>query len=106
VGGCSCPASPVSGKEDHSGQEAGGRARTNLRVMTTCPDPEEVAEAFVLKKLTPDQDAAFRVHIMECLSCAQLVTKTRVFVQSLRDAVQENECLSNFVKGSRTSRLG
>jgi hypothetical protein len=52
-----------------------------------CPaDPEEPAEAFVLRRMDPSEASAYEEHLARCQACAEVVEATRAFVQGMRDA--------------------
>jgi hypothetical protein len=56
-------------------------------LLPPCPaDPEETAEAFVMKRMDPTEASAYEVHLAHCQACAKVVEATRAFVQAIRDA--------------------
>lgn len=52
-----------------------------------CPaDPEEVAEAYALGKLTGAAARAFEVHCKKCLSCAAAIEREEKIIRVMRAA--------------------
>jgi anti-sigma factor RsiW len=52
-------------------------------------DPEETAEAFVMKRMDPSDASAYEEHLAHCQACAKIVEMTRAFVQAMRDAARQ-----------------
>jgi hypothetical protein len=61
-----------------------------IEMPPTCPaDPEETAEAFVMKRMDPREVAVYEVHLAGCQACSEIVEMTRAFVQGMRDASRQ-----------------
>jgi hypothetical protein len=57
---------------------------------TPCPpDADEVAEAFVLRRLGENEAEEFRAHVRTCRKCEQTLSDARAFVAALK-AAHEN----------------
>jgi hypothetical protein len=58
-----------------------------IEMPPTCPaDPEETAEAFVMKRMDQREAAVYEEHLAHCQTCSKVVEMTRAFVQGMRDA--------------------
>ena len=54
---------------------------------SNCPsDPEETAEAYVMRKLAPLAAESFRAHVEVCEHCCRRVAFNSDYIQALRDA--------------------
>ncbi len=52
-------------------------------------DPEEAAEAYVMERMAPAEQSAYRLHLENCPSCVTTVEEQRVFVGAMRAAMRE-----------------
>ena len=69
----------------------GGWEMEILDPDTACPsncpsDPEETAEAYVMRKLAPLEAESFRTHVAVCEHCRRRVAFHVDYIQALRDA--------------------
>src|ERR1035441_8609963 len=56
------------------------------RPFTFCPaDPEEAADAYLLRRMAPGEVGEFELHLAGCSRCSQSVETTRAFIQALSD---------------------
>ena len=54
-----------------------------------CPaDPDEVAEAFVMERLSPADISAFEEHVRQCDSCARALEDAGRYVRAMKVAAQ------------------
>ena len=54
-----------------------------------CPaNPEAVAEDYIMRTLSKEQDAAFENHYIACNRCATLVHRTAEYVEVMRAAAR------------------
>jgi hypothetical protein len=66
------------------------RMPTNASEIPHCPaDPEETAEAFVMKRMDQREAAVYEEHLAHCQACSKVVEMTRAFVQGMRDASRQ-----------------
>jgi hypothetical protein len=60
------------------------------RLFMFCPaDPEEAADAYLLRRMAPGEVENFELHLAGCSRCSQIVETTRAFTQALRDAAHD-----------------
>ncbi len=52
-------------------------------------DPEEMAEAYIMDRMTPADKTAYILHLEACPSCAAAVEEQRVFIEAMRSALRE-----------------
>jgi TPP-dependent indolepyruvate ferredoxin oxidoreductase alpha subunit len=57
--------------------------------ITFHADPEETAEAYVMERMAPAEEAAYRAHLEGCRSCVAVVEEQRIFVESMRAAMRQ-----------------
>jgi hypothetical protein len=57
--------------------------------VTSSADPEETAEAFVMKRMNLREAAAYEEHLARCQACSKVVEMTRAFVQAMQDACRQ-----------------
>ena len=61
-----------------------------VNAFASCPaDPDEAADAYVLKRMSPGEAEEFDLHLVGCPRCRQIVETTRAFKQALRDAAHD-----------------
>jgi hypothetical protein len=53
------------------------------------PDPEAIAEAYVMATLSAEQKMAFEDHYICCERCATLLQETAVYVEAMRTAAKD-----------------
>jgi hypothetical protein len=51
-------------------------------------DPEEAADAYLLRRMSPGEDEEFELHLAKCPRCSQIVETTRAFIQAIRTATR------------------
>ena len=57
------------------------------RAADGCPeDPEDTAEQYLLRSLTPGETECFEEHYMACESCAEVLTAAEDYISSMRVA--------------------
>ena len=55
--------------------------------LGNCPsDPDTTAEAYVMRKLSPQEAESFRTHLALCEQCHQRMAFHEEYVQAMRDA--------------------
>jgi anti-sigma factor RsiW len=60
-----------------------------ITVSNQCPpDPEAIAEAYVMGTLTADEKTAFEDHYLCCEPCATLLQETAAYVDAMRAAAK------------------
>jgi hypothetical protein len=63
---------------------------TVVGIFASCPaDPEEAADAYLLRRMAPGEVENFELHLAGCSRCSQIVETTRAFIQALRDAAHD-----------------
>jgi anti-sigma factor RsiW len=63
---------------------------TAVGIFASCPaDPEEAADAYLLRRLAPSEVEEFELHLAGCSRCSQIVETTRAFRQAIRDAMHD-----------------
>ena len=53
------------------------------------PDPEAVAEAYLMGTLSSEQATAFEDHFVACNACATVLQKTAEYVDAMRAAARK-----------------
>jgi len=54
-----------------------------------CPaNPKAVAEDYMMRRLSKEQEAAFEDHFIDCNRCATLVRRTAEYVEAVRPAAK------------------
>jgi hypothetical protein len=54
-----------------------------------CPaDPDEIAEAYLLHHLAPEETRAFEDHYMTCGRCAGIVADAEAFIVAMKRAAE------------------
>ena len=62
----------------------------NVENWNACPtDPEELAEAYVMNILPPDQSIAFEDHFVACDACATILQEAAGYMTGMEEAARE-----------------
>jgi uncharacterized protein with PIN domain len=61
-----------------------------VNVFALCPaDPEEAADAYLLRRMSLREAEEFDLHLARCPRCSKTLETTRTFIQALRDATHD-----------------
>ena len=67
----------------------GARAYHVAVDIEPCPTNVELAEAYVMGRLTADQSTAFEDHYIVCAACAAVVQETALYVEYMKAAARQ-----------------
>ena len=70
--------------------QSAGTYHQSVPDQSPCPaDPQQIAETYVLGRLTADQTTAFEDHFVGCAACATVLQDAIGFVTAMRAAAEE-----------------